>query len=70
MEKGFGLHAAMDQTGAVVGPLLVAGAVARTHHFGPAFLWLALPALGAFVALLFARRRQYSIREHHSAAPT
>jgi len=53
--KGFGLHAAMDQTGAVVGPLLVAGAVARTHHFGPAFLWLALPALGAFVALLFAR---------------
>jgi MFS family permease len=53
--KGFGLHAAMDQTGAVVGPLLVAGAVARTHHFGPAFLWLALPALGAFIALLFAR---------------
>ena len=53
--KGFGLHAAMDQTGAVLGPLLVAGSVARTHHFGPAFLWLALPAAGAFVALLFAR---------------
>ena len=53
--SGFGLHAAMDQTGAVLGPLLVATAVARTHHFGPAFIWLAVPALGAFVALLFAR---------------
>ena len=53
--KGFGLHAAMDQTGAVLGPLLVAGSVARTHHFGPAFLWLALPALGAFLALIVAR---------------
>lgn len=52
---GFGLHAAMDQTGAVLGPLLVATAVARSHHFGPAFIWLAVPALGAFVALLFAR---------------
>jgi MFS family permease len=52
---GFGVHAAMDQTGAVLGPLLVASAVARTHHFGPAFVWLAVPALGAFVALLFAR---------------
>jgi len=53
--SGFGLHAAMDQTGAVLGPLLVATAVARSHHFGPAFLWLAIPALGAFIALLFAR---------------
>jgi MFS family permease len=53
--SGFGLHAAMDQTGAVLGPLLVASAVARSHHFGPAFLWLAVPALGAFIALLFAR---------------
>src|SRR5438034_2976192 len=52
---GFGLHAAMDQTGAVLGPLLVAGSVARTHHFGPASLWLGLPAVGAFIALLFAR---------------
>ena len=53
--KGFGIHTAMDQTGAVLGPLFVAGSVARTHHFGPAFLWLALPAAGAFIALLFAR---------------
>ena len=53
--SGFGLHAAMDQTGAVLGPLLVAASVARSHSFGPAFLWLAVPAVGAFVALLFAR---------------
>jgi len=52
--KGFGLHAAMDQTGAVLGPLIVAASVARTHHFSSAFLWLAVPAVGAFVALLFA----------------
>src|SRR5881628_3287520 len=53
--KGFGLHTAMDQTGAVLGPLLVAASVARTHHFGPAFLWLGVPAVAAFIALLFAR---------------
>jgi MFS family permease len=52
---GFGLHAAMDQTGAVIGPLLVAFAVARSHAFGPAFLGLALPAAAALVALLIAR---------------
>ncbi len=52
---GFGLHAAFDQTGAVMGPLFMAAMVARTNHFGPAFLWLAIPAAGAFVALLAAR---------------
>jgi len=52
---GFGLHTAMDQTGAVLGPLLIAAIVARENHFGPAFLWLGLPALGAFAALIVAR---------------
>ena len=64
--SGFGIHAAMDQTGAVLGPLLVAGSVARTHHFGPAFLWLALPAAGAFVSLIFAR----AVSPHKGAPPT
>ena len=63
--SGFGLHAAMDQTGAVLGPLLVATAVARSHHFGPAFIWLAVPALGAFIALLFAR----AMSPHHGEPP-
>ncbi len=62
---GFGLHAMFDQTGAVLGPLLMAAMVARSHHFGPAFIWLAIPAAGAFVALLLAR----SIRPGNAAAP-
>jgi len=52
---GFGVHAAMDQTGAVVGPLMMAAVGARTTHFGPAFLRLAFPAAGALLALLVAR---------------
>jgi hypothetical protein len=52
---GFGLHAALDQTGAVLGPLFVAGVVARTHHFGPALLRLGIPAAGMFVALFLSR---------------
>jgi MFS family permease len=52
---GFGVHAAMDQTGAVLGPLMMAAAVMRLQHFGPAFLRLAFPAAGALIALLVAR---------------
>jgi MFS family permease len=52
---GFGLHTAFDQAGAVLGPLLIAAAVAHTNHFGPAFLRLALPAIAAMAALLAAR---------------
>src|SRR5581483_528658 len=32
-----------------------AAMVARSHQFGPAFVWLAIPAAGAFLALLVAR---------------
>jgi predicted MFS family arabinose efflux permease len=52
---GYGVHAAFDQAGAVIGPLFVAYAVARTSHFGPAFLWLGVPAVGAFAAMIAAR---------------
>ncbi len=52
---GFGLHSIMDQTGAVIGPLLMVAAVARSHHFGPPFLWLAFPAVGTLIALSIAR---------------
>ena len=52
--KGFGIHAAMDQTGAIIGPLYVAFAVARTHVFGPAFLMLGIPAVLALASLLLA----------------
>ena len=52
---GFGVHAAMDQTGAVLGPLFMAASVMKLQHFGPAFLRLAFPAAGALIALLVAR---------------
>lgn len=55
---GFGLHAAMDQTGAVLGPLLMAAVVARENTFGPAFLWLAFPGVVAFITLFVARTMQ------------
>ena len=51
---GFGVHAAMDQTGAVAGPLLMVATIARQHHFAPAFLRLAVPAALAFVAMAVA----------------
>jgi len=52
---GFGVHAMFDQAGAVIGPLMMAAAVAQLNHFGPAFLRMGLPALGAVIALLVAR---------------
>jgi predicted MFS family arabinose efflux permease len=52
---GFGLHTAMDQTGAVLGPLLMVAAVAREANFAPAFVRLALPGAAAMLALIFAR---------------
>lgn len=53
---GFGLHAIMDQTGAVIGPLVMMFAVARSGgRFGPAFLWLVVPAIGTLIALTVAR---------------
>ncbi len=52
---GFGLHAAMDQAGAVLGPLVVMLAVAKEHRFAPAFLMLAIPAAAALTALVVAR---------------
>jgi MFS family permease len=52
---GFGLHAAMDQCGAVLGPLIVTAVLARTQGFSSAFEILAIPALLAIVLLLIAR---------------
>jgi MFS family permease len=52
---GFGLHAAFDQAGAMLGPLLMAFAVARSNLFGPAFLRLGVPAFLALAALATAR---------------
>lgn len=55
--RGFGVHKALDQTGAFVGPLLVAGVVAVTGVLwaGPAVL--AVPGAIAMAVLLATRRR-------------
>ena len=55
---GFGLHAAMDQAGAVLGPLMVAGIYAWRHEYRHAFLWLGVPAL-ITMALLFLAKHYY-----------
>jgi MFS family permease len=53
---GFGIHTAMDQTGAVAGPVFMAASVIRLHHnFGPAFIYLSIPAALALGALLVAK---------------
>lgn len=52
---GFGVHESLDQIGAVVGPLLVAGVLGTTGSFRLAFAALALPAAFAMVALWVAR---------------
>lgn len=54
---GFGIHEALDQTGAVAGPLLLAAVLAaRDADYRFAFTILAVPGLLAMVALLAARR--------------
>lgn len=63
--KGFGLHAAMDQTGAIIGPLYVAFAVARSHVFGPVFLRLGVPAAITLATLGVA----YAFRPSAAAPP-
>jgi MFS family permease len=55
---GFGLHEALDQMGAVIGPLIVAAALYFQEGYQVGFAILLLPAILA-VALLIAARLQY-----------
>lgn len=56
--RGYGLHEAMDQAGAVAGPLLVALVLSLTGSHRPAFAWLLVPAVLALGVLLWIRRRE------------
>ena len=51
---GFGLHELMDQTGACIGPLLVALVVAQSHHYPRAYALLGIPACMALATLIGA----------------
>ena len=53
---GFGLHEFMDQTGAFLGPLLVALVLKETQHYARAYAVLVIPASLALVTLFTARR--------------
>jgi MFS family permease len=55
--RGFGLHKAMDQTGAFAGPLLVAAIVATAGGIWAGMLALAVPGLLAMILLLVIRAR-------------
>ncbi|MBP0456666.1 MFS transporter [Streptomyces bomunensis] len=56
--KGFAVHEAMDQIGAVIGPLVVAGVLAATGgSYGPALGVLGLPGLAVLVLLWWLRAR-------------
>jgi MFS family permease len=52
---GFGLHEAMDQIGAVAGPVIVTAVVAAHGNYPAAFAVLAIPAVLALSVLLTAR---------------
>lgn len=54
---GFALHEALDQSGAVLGPLVVAIAIARSGSYRWGFGVLAIPAVLAIAALLRLRVR-------------
>lgn len=49
--KGFGVHKALDQTGAFLGPLLVAGLVSLTGALWTGYAVLAIPGVLALVVL-------------------
>ncbi|HIK35515.1 MULTISPECIES: MFS transporter [unclassified Thermosynechococcus] len=66
---GFGLHEAMDQIGAVVGPLMVAGVFALTQHYQWSFAVLAIPALVGLVVLLVMQRRYPEPRDFETVVP-
>lgn len=51
----FGLHEAMDQIGAVAGPLIVAFILHRRGGYRTSFAWLLVPALLALTTLSVAR---------------
>ncbi|MEU6660072.1 MFS transporter [Streptomyces sp. NPDC046821] len=56
--RGFGVHEAMDQVGALLGPLTVAGMLALTgNDYAPSLGILALPGIAVLAVLTWLRRK-------------
>jgi len=64
----FGLHEAMDQTGALAGPLIASLVLAFHHDYRAAFLWLGIPALLTLVTVARVRLR-YGFAGHIARPP-
>jgi MFS family permease len=66
----FGLHEALDQLGAFVGPLAVAGILALKHSYKLAFAALLLPALICLALLGIARWLYPAPQQMEASMPT
>ena len=64
---GFGIHEAMDRTGAVIGPLLITLILLHQSGYHMAFALLAIPA--ALSLLMLTRARQFSPEPKEFAIP-
>jgi MFS family permease len=53
----FGLHEALDQTGALAGPLIASLVLALHHDYRLAFLWLGVPAVLTIISVVTVRLR-------------
>jgi MFS family permease len=66
---GFGLHEALDQIGAVTGPVMLATALTSGAGYPTAYAWLAVPAFCAIALLLGARSAVPRPRDLEVEAP-
>ncbi|MBW4554006.1 MAG: MFS transporter [Aphanocapsa sp. GSE-SYN-MK-11-07L] len=67
---GFGLHEALDQIGAVLGPLAVAALLARQQNYQSGFAILLFPALLGLGVLLIAQQRYPNPQEFEVKSQT
>ncbi|MFJ9770873.1 MFS transporter [Kitasatospora sp. NPDC101157] len=65
--RGFAVHEALDQVGAVLGPLTVAGVLAATGGYGPALGVLAVPGVAMLALLWWLRTRVPDPSRYESA---
>ena len=66
---GFGIHEALDQFGALFGPLLVAAVLARRGNYQASFAILVVPAVITYALLLVARLLYPKPEDLESHAP-
>lgn len=69
--RGFAVHEALDQFGAVLGPLVVAGMLALTgQQYGPSLAVLAAPGVLALALLIWLRLRAPSPIDFETGSPS